>query len=83
MCQRAHSARTVDQLYVLFSQDKGFSNTLFRRQMSVMRGQVRARVCVCACVCVRVCVCVCVLTALDCSRPLNSTTTTHKPFLRS
>eukprot|EP00048_Salpingoeca_helianthica_P001648 m.50586 g.50586 ORF g.50586 m.50586 type:complete len:403 (-) comp11599_c0_seq1:21-1229(-) len=30
----------VDQLYVLFSQDKGFSNTLFRKQMSVMRGQI-------------------------------------------
>ena len=30
----------VDQLYVLFSQDQGFSHTLFGRQMGVMRGQI-------------------------------------------
>eukprot|EP00052_Salpingoeca_macrocollata_P022892 m.200103 g.200103 ORF g.200103 m.200103 type:complete len:406 (-) comp21910_c0_seq3:76-1293(-) len=30
----------VDQLYVLFSQDAGFSKSLFEQQMGVMRGQV-------------------------------------------
>jgi hypothetical protein len=31
----------ADQLHVLFSQDPNFSKSLFEKQMSVMRGQVR------------------------------------------